>query len=128
MAKHKTAVKVKAKRVLRDEGGKLLPGTRGISKGRPVETNTKLSILLRSIQRVEEKLSKKKGKQIRLLDHFVLQAFRDNSVLIAVMKKLCPDLKSVEVQAGLGTEMADGMAEGIQKKLRERYNAKKSND
>ena len=64
------------------------PGQSGNPLGRP--KNSAKDELERSIRRVQERKNKK------LLDHFVERAYEDNTVLIAVIKKLVPDIKLVE--------------------------------
>jgi len=110
------AQRVEVRPVLRDSHGKLMKGTAPNNPaGRPLgSTGTKLDSLLMSITRVEAKLGK------NLLDHYVKQSFKDNSVLISILKKLCPDLKAIEVTAGVSESMPDDAAEAIREKLRER--------
>ncbi len=64
------------------------PGQSGNPLGRP--KNSAKDELDRSIRRVQDKKNKK------LLDHFVERAYEDNTVLIAVIKKLVPDIKFIE--------------------------------
>ena len=64
------------------------PGQSGNPLGR--QKNSAKDELDRSIRRVQDKKNKK------LLDHFVERAYEDNTVLIAVIKKLVPDIKFIE--------------------------------
>jgi len=50
----------------------------------------KVDELVESIRRVE------KRKGLKLLDHMVEEAFSNSTVLIALAKKLIPDLKQIE--------------------------------
>lgn len=65
-------------------------GQSGNPKGRPRGATGYAADLTRVIRTVE----KADGKS--LLEHFVKQAFKSDRVLIAVVKKLLPDLKAVE--------------------------------
>ena len=78
--------------------------------GRPLSGNTQLDRLLESVARVEMTEGRK------LLDYFILRAFQNDNVLIALMKKLCADLKAVEVSQ-IGSEMDDTTAVSIRQKL-----------
>jgi len=71
-------------------------GQSGNPSGRKTGGNTKVHALQHAIREVE----KKKGKS--LLIHAVEQAYKDRGVLIAILKKLIPDLKAVEVTGGEG--------------------------
>ncbi len=67
---------------------------KGISanpKGRPKGT-TRTNLLMDAIAKVE----KQKGKKKFLL-HAVQEAYTDNKVLIAILKKIIPDLKAIEI-------------------------------
>jgi hypothetical protein len=41
-----------------------------------------------------------KRKQKKLFTHFVNRAYQEDKVLVALMKKLVPDLRSVDIQGG----------------------------
>lgn len=66
-------------------------GKSGNPNGRPKGTNTKIHALEEAIKRVE----KKKGK--KFLTHAIEQAYEDKTVLVAILKKIAPDLKAVEI-------------------------------
>lgn len=59
--------------------------------GRPKGSPNKRPELLNAIKYVQGK----KGK--KLLVHAIEQAYEDNTVLVAVLRKLIPDLKAVEL-------------------------------
>jgi len=63
-------------------------GQSGNPKGRPKKPT--IEALEKAIKKVERKKKKK------LMEHFVEQAFDDNGVLVALLKKMLPDLKQVE--------------------------------
>jgi len=106
--------KVEAKRILRDKAGHFLKGTLGASPGRrPLCEGTHLNKLLQAVSRVESRLNK------NLLDYFIIRAFKSDQVLIALMKKLAPDLQAVALL--VENEMSNESALAIQKKLAERF-------
>ncbi len=56
------------------------------SKGRPKGSRNKISkSFLEALESVESE------KQMSLYEHFIKRAYEDDSILIAVMKKLLPD-------------------------------------
>ena len=63
-------------------------GQSGNPNGRPKNPET---VLLREAMK-----RAKEDRGVDLLDHFVDRAYENDSVLIAVFKKLMPDLKNVE--------------------------------
>jgi len=67
-------------------------GKSGNPNGRPKGINTKIHALQEAIKLVE----KQKGKK-KFLIHAVEQAYEDKGVLIAILKKIAPDLKAVEI-------------------------------
>ncbi len=83
--------------------------------GRPLDGSRQLDHLLAAIRRVESKQNK------NLLEHFVVRAFVSDKVLIAILKKICPDLQAISVTPGFNEEMTNEMALQIQQRLRERY-------
>jgi len=105
---------VTVKKVLRNEKGQFVKGTLGLGGRKPLG-QTRFDKLVEAVYRVENQ------KHKRLLDHFIQQAFVDNSVLIALMRKLHPDLSATAL-ASIEPEMSTEMAEAIRTKLRERYN------
>ncbi len=95
----------------------------GNAKGRPKGSLNRYSIaeLQQAIGKVENtKVGKK--KRSALLVHYVEEAYKDNSVLISLMKKMLPDLKSIEATGGiLVGSMDEDTAKSIQKKLKKRF-------
>lgn len=124
MAKKKKKTKKQAKKqkpkpkVERTTEGKFPKGVSGNSNGRPKGSGYRYLIkdLVNAIRVVEDE----EGEE--LLVHFVRMAYTDTHVLIALGKKLLPDLKSIEgLLATYDATMTDGVAELIRKKLREQY-------
>ena len=131
MAKKKTKKKTKKKvkkkkatnekqkpKVKRTAEGKYPAGVSGNPNGRPKGSSNKFSIkeLVQAIRDVEEE------RKMPLLKHFVNGAYDNPTVLIALAKKLLPDLKSIEgLLATYDATMTDEVAEAIRKKLLKRY-------
>ena len=65
-------------------------GQSGNPNGRPKRGDTMVEQLEKAINEVE------KAKKRKLFNHFVRQAFEDNAVLIALMRKIIPDMKHIE--------------------------------
>jgi len=102
----------------RDHLGHIMPGHCLNAKGRPKGSKNKYSIkeLMEAIKEVEVE----KGES--LLSTFVKKGYEDKTVMIALMKKLLPDLKSIEgVMANFEASMEDEVAKAIQEELLERY-------
>ena len=49
----------------------------------------------------------KEKHNLSLLEHFVERAYLDDSVLIAVMKKMLPDLKASDTNLNMGDTLQD---------------------
>jgi len=77
--------------VLRDEHGRILPGQSLNPGGRPRDMRTAQAKLHKALKRVEKQTGKK------FLEHYIKQAFKDRTMAIALLKKLVPDLKAVEI-------------------------------
>lgn len=78
----------------RDEKGRLLPGCKALNPGgRPKAHESAQEKLFSCLKDVETK----RGK--RFLFHYIDKAYEDKSMAIALLKKLVPDLKSVEVDS-----------------------------
>jgi len=82
----------KAPKLKRDSKGRLLPGQGSLNPGgRPLDMRNAQSKLHKALKAVE----KRKGKSF--LEHYINEAFNDKTMAIALLKKIVPDLKSVEV-------------------------------
>lgn len=111
--------KIKKRLVKRTSEGKFVKGSIGNPNGRPKGSKNKYSLaeLFNAIKVVESRKGRKP-----LLQHFVEQAYDDHGVLIALMKKLLPDLRAVEgVFADFRDTMDKEMANDIRNKLMERF-------
>ena len=74
----------------RGADGKWLPGCPSPNpKGGPLLGKNRLDLLLTAVRKVESEKNK------LLLVHFVEEAYKDNGVLIALIRKLHPDLSAV---------------------------------
>lgn len=69
-------------------------GQSGNPKGRP--KSPEVEELRAAIREVE------KGKKTKLLKHFVKKAYEDNRVLIALMKKILPDISQSSGDLNIG--------------------------
>lgn len=105
----------KKKGVIRNAKGQIVTGSKSNSPGRPKGTTDKLGKLLTAVARVESKLNK------NLLDHFITRAFKSDTVLIAVMKKMHPDLKSIEQVTFAADVTSDAEATKWREEFRERF-------
>lgn len=76
-------------------------GQSGNPKGRKPGTATKVKALEDAIKIVE----KQKGKK-KFLIHAVEMAYEDTKVLVAILKKIIPDLKAVEVTGAEGSSIS----------------------
>jgi len=63
--------------------------------GRPKGSVNKRTELMNALKRVEKK------KRKTIWAHFIEEAYKDRGVLIALMKKLVPDMKFIEGDIGL---------------------------
>jgi len=63
-------------------------GQSGNPKGRPKKP------IVEELERAIRKVQRQEGK--KLLVHAVEQAFKDNGVLVAILKKILPDLRHIE--------------------------------
>jgi len=86
-----------SKKITRDANGLWAKGQSGNPSGRPKH---KFAELLAAVEKVE----KKEG--VNVLEHFVKVAFEDNTVLVALMRKLAPDFKAIEVETTTPADMS----------------------
>lgn len=96
-----------------EPGHAKIPGS-----GRPKGSSNKFSIteMQKALKRVAKELGKKSA-----YDHVARQFFTDNTAMIALMRKLLPDLKAIELISLFTNVAADTEeAEVIRKKLLER--------
>ena len=72
-------------------------GQSGNPDGRPKGPKSELAKLREAVREVEARRINSGIKEgARLYEHFVRQAFKDNAVLNALLKKLVPDLKQID--------------------------------
>lgn len=114
------AMKVKKARPPRSGSGKSNKATRfqkgrsGNPAGRPKDSRARMSIteFETAIKKVEGQLKK------NLTEHFVEQAFTDNTILIAVMRKRLPDLGAISGEFSFAhSVMSDEEAKALQKEM-----------
>lgn len=113
---------IKAKKAAwKPEKGSITKYPKGVSgnpSGRPKGSKNKGSMA--ELNEAIRDVAKKKRKSI--LRHFVEEAYVDNTVLIALMKKLCPDLRSTEgTMVTFESSMPDEEAAAIRKILLMRW-------
>jgi hypothetical protein len=84
--------KVSVRKVQRDKKGRFVKGYPGKPKG--ARSAFSLEVLQEAIRKVEKEEKKS------LFEHFVRQAFKDNNILIAVMRKFIPDRKQTDLEPG----------------------------
>ena len=70
-------------------------GQSGNPDGRPKGT-TRTNLLMDAIAQVEKRKKKK------FLLHAIEQAYEDPKIMVAILKKIIPDLKAIEVVGGEG--------------------------
>lgn len=104
--------------ILKDGDGHFMPGQSANPAGRPVGSGNKISItkLIEKMEFVEE------TEKDELLVHLIRRAYKSDTVLLGVFKKLLPDLKVVEgLIATAAYDMSEEEAAAIQETLRRRY-------
>lgn len=117
--KKKPAGQAKSGYVKKTNGdGKFKKGVSGNPSGGPRRGHAKFDILLEAISRYELGV---KSNLRNPTNHFIKQAFRSDNVLISLMKKLYPDLKSIEQITFAGDSMEDEEAKQIRKEMLERF-------
>lgn len=98
--------------------GRFIKGSPGANAGTKKSRRNRLTMkdLLIALEHVEAKMN------LSILEHFVRRAYEDNPVLIALMKKLLPDLKSIEqFSIGSSMEMDEQTARDVQEEFRQRF-------
>lgn len=81
-------------------------GQSGNPKGRKKGVPNRRTELLNAIKYVQRTKDPETGKQRgSLLVHSIKQAYKDNTVLVAILKKLIPDLKATEITGPEGSEL-----------------------
>jgi hypothetical protein len=136
MAKKKQdkPIKTEKNRYNDKETGKFIEG----NPGRPEGSKNKFSrgLLERAIE-AEEEIAKKEGG-ISVFQHFVRMAYREPSVMVALMRKFVPDLEKTEISgnmtqqidlSGLSTEEIRALAyeRKIDRQAKDNGRAKRSN-
>lgn len=110
----KVKKKRRANKVVRKKNGQIIKGQILNPHGRPKLPEVML------LREALVAVGKKKKKSFYTL--VAEKAYDDNSVLIAVLRKFAPDLKSIEGIFGtLESSMSDATALTIQKKLKDRF-------
>lgn len=118
--KPKPKPKSKPKKVAKDSKGKFIGGNNSNPEGGRAHDQTKktaktaMEQFLAAIERVEKKTGK------NLFDHFVERALKNDTIMIALMKKRLPDLKAIEALVA-EVPVDDETALAIQRKLRARF-------
>jgi len=90
-------------------------GVSGNPKGRPKLGDTKLDNLLRGIRAVEGK------EKINILEDFIKRSLKSDTLAVALMRKLYPDLKSIEQVTLSADSLTKEEANEIRKKLAKRF-------
>ena len=100
----------------KDAKGRILPGQVPNPNGRGVGNSIGINDLLDAIRNVEA------NKKDTLMVHLIKRGFKSDTVLLGIIKKLVPDLKSFEGLLGLiGLQTTPEEAAAIQKELTQRY-------
>lgn len=93
-------------------------GKSGNPKGRPPSGETKLDTLLNAIARHQVGI---KPDPKNPVDHFIKRAFKNDNVLVALMKKVYPDLKAIEQVTYPGEDITKEEEEQIRKEYEKRF-------
>ena len=78
-------------------------GQSGNPKGRPKGSANKRDELWQAINKIQ------KGKSRTLIEHAITKAYEDNTILVAILRKLIPDLKAVEITGADGQDILKGI-------------------
>jgi len=103
------------KKIKRDKLGRIMKGAPGRQPG------SKNLFSMHMFERALAKVEKKKKKS--LFEHFIEQAYEDNTVLIAAVRKILPDLKAIEVMGLFEGGMDEQTAKLIRDKFKKRFEA-----
>lgn len=97
------------------KNGRFLPGISGNPKGRPLGSG--YIDEFKNVLAAKEKAEKKS-----ILEHLIERAFDDDRVLIAVVDRMLPTLKAVEMSGSVGVGMLlEEEAKAIQDELKKNY-------
>lgn len=108
--KKKIAAKVK-----RGKDGKLLPGTGSLNPAGPGKSVIYRSNLLAAIREVEAA----KGKL--WLKTLIEKSYEDTTLAIALLGRLFPQMKAIEMSGTAADSMEDAEAEEIRKEFKKRF-------
>ena len=97
---------VKEQEKARESNGRWVSGVSGNTSGKGVRKSPRY-LLLEAIQAYED------GKSKDLMMHMVEQAFEDNKVLVALMKKLLPDLRHTNIDGQLAIKTLADIAAAV---------------
>jgi hypothetical protein len=119
----KRSKKKKRKPIDRRDNGTFAPGTSGNPGGRKKGSKNRMSVarLYDAIEKIEA------DQDINVMEEFVKKAMKSPRLMIALFKKILPDLKAVEMLAGL-FDSDDETAAAIQAKMKERFGVKKDKE
>ena len=93
-------------------------GVSGNPKGRPKLGSTKQDNLIRKIRKVEQ------DEGVNTVEDFIKRSLISDTMAIALMKKLYPDLKSIEQVTLASDSMTVQEADDIRKEMRKRFETK----
>jgi len=93
-------------------------GKSGNPKGRPKLGNTKADNLIRKIRKVEH------DQGINVLEDFIERSLTSDTLAVALLKKLHPDLKSIEQITVPADSMTEKETADIRNEMRKRFETK----
>ena len=97
------------------KNGRFLPGISGNPQGRKLGSG-----YMEEFRRVLA--DKEKAKKKTILGHLIERAFDDDRVLIAVVDRMLPTLKAIEMSGSVGVGMlSDEEAQAIRDELKKNY-------
>lgn len=86
------------KKLPRDSNGRLLPGHGSLNPGGKPKDQRNAQLKLHKALRKIEKIKSVSGGYT-FLEHYIKEAFKDRTMAIALLKKIVPDLKAVEMSS-----------------------------